>query len=58
VKTALENPGPSNYFARRATDAAKKWKFSPGTDTAPESWLIRFQFGRDGTTAQASIVHR
>src|SRR6202011_2924520 len=29
VDETLENHGPSKYFTRLATEAAKKWKFAP-----------------------------
>jgi TonB family protein len=43
------NPGPSQYFARLAMQAARGWKFRPGQDTSRE-WTLRFEFGRSGTT--------
>jgi len=54
VNETLENPGPSHYFARLATQAARKWKFAPSDDHAPREWLVRFEFSREGTTGHAS----
>jgi len=52
---ALENPGPSRYFARLATDAARKWKFAPTDDQSPRMWLLKFEFSRSGVIGHASI---
>jgi len=54
INETLENPGPSHYFARLATQAARKWKFAPSEDHAPREWLVRFEFSREGTTGHAS----
>jgi serine/threonine protein kinase len=53
VSDVLENPGPSKYFARIAGQAASKWKFVQADHQATRQWLVRFEFSRDGTTAQA-----
>lgn len=53
VSDTLEDAGPSHYFARVASQAARKWKFSPSDDQTPRVWRIRFEFGREGTTAHA-----
>ena len=52
---ALENPGSSKYFARIATDAARKWKFAPADNPASRVWLLRFEFTRGGTIAHAAV---
>jgi len=57
VSDTLDDPGPSHYFARLATQAARKWKFSPADDQRPRVWLLRFEFGREGTTAHAVGPH-
>jgi Protein kinase domain len=49
----LEVHGSSKYFARLATDAAKKWKFAPSESQVPREWLVQFEFSRDGVTAHA-----
>jgi TonB family protein len=54
VDEALENPGPSRYFARLATTAARKWKFAPADNQQSRRWLLRFEFTRDGATGYAA----
>jgi TonB family protein len=54
VDEALENPGPSRYFGRLASAAAKKWKFAPADDQASRKWLLRFEFTRGGATGYAA----
>jgi TonB family protein len=57
VDAILRDPGPSQYFARLAKDAARKWKFTPAESAADNQdsrqWLLRFEFTRGGTTAHA-----
>jgi TonB family protein len=48
----LVNAGSSRYFARLATEAAGKWKFSTADKPALREWLLRFEFTRAGTTGQ------
>jgi TonB family protein len=48
----LDSPGPSRYFARLALKAARRWKFRPAEVDArnvPSEWILRFEFGKDGT---------
>jgi hypothetical protein len=52
VAENLEAHGSSKYFARLATDAARKWKFAPDTQS-PREWLVQFEFSRDGVTGHA-----
>jgi TonB family protein len=54
VDETLENPGPSKYFARLATQAARKWKFAPADDEDSRRWLLRFEFSRGGATGHAA----
>jgi TonB family protein len=49
----LEVHGSSGYFARLATDAAKKWKFAPAEAQSPREWLVQFEFSRSGATGHA-----
>jgi TonB family protein len=44
-------PGPSRYFARLATEAAKKWTFTPTDSDEQRSMVLRFTFRRSGATA-------
>jgi serine/threonine protein kinase len=53
VHEVLETRGPSYYFARLATEAARKWKFVPASDQDSRKWLLRFEFARDGVTGYA-----
>jgi TonB family protein len=39
--------GPSQYFARKAMQAAQQWQFA---SDAPRTWILRFGFKRTGTT--------
>src|SRR3984893_16758429 len=54
VDETLENPGPSKYFARLATESARKWKFAPADDHDSRKWLLRFEFTRGGATGHAT----
>jgi len=51
--TALENHGPSRYFADLARKSASGWKFSPPQidgKAAPSQWVLKYEFRRGGTT--------
>ena len=52
VRDNLDNPSSSNYFNRVASEAARKWRFA-AADQSSREWLLRFEFGRDGTTVHA-----
>jgi TonB family protein len=46
--------GPSAYFARIAMESAHEWKFKPpekNGHAVASSWLLRFEFKRNGTDA-------
>ena len=49
TQATFESPGPSQYFARLAMEAAQQWKFAPAP--AGSEWTLRFAFGRGGTEA-------
>ena len=52
VGAALDSPSHSKYFAGRALDAAKGWKFSPAEvngQQVPSGWTLSFAFSRTGT---------
>jgi hypothetical protein len=53
VAENLEVHGSSRYFARLASDAAKKWKFAPAENQSPREWLLQFDFSRGGVTGHA-----
>ncbi len=51
--TALENHGPSRYFADLARKSAGDWKFSPPQvdgKNAPSEWVLKYEFRRGGTS--------
>jgi protein TonB len=48
-----EQRGPSRYFERLAVDAAKKWTFTPAESDTQRLMLVKFDFTRNGTTADA-----
>ena len=52
VRDNLDNPSSSNYFNRVASEAARKWRFA-AADQGSREWILRFEFGRDGTTVRA-----
>jgi TonB family protein len=48
----FDSTGPSKYFSNLALQAARHWKFKPAQvdgRSVPSVWILRFQFGRDGT---------
>jgi Protein kinase domain len=53
VAENLEVRGSSKYFARLASEAAKKWKFVPADSQSPREWLVQFEFSRSGVTGHA-----
>jgi hypothetical protein len=53
VAENLEVRGSSKYFARLASEAARKWKFVPADSQSPREWLVQFEFSRSGVTGQA-----
>ena len=53
VGETLQSQGSSKYFTRLATEAAKKWTFSP-IDRDNDQWLLRFDFTRAGVTGHAA----
>jgi TonB family protein len=56
VDESLDHAGPSHYFARVASEAARKWKFAPTDQKSGRQWLVHFDFSRTGTTAHATIA--
>jgi TonB family protein len=54
VDETLEKPGPSKYFARLATEAARKWKFVPVGNHDSREWLLQFEFTRGGASGHAT----
>lgn len=51
TEATLESPGPSQYFANHALQAARRWEFwAPKVDGSPvpSEWLLRFAFRQAG----------
>jgi TonB family protein len=51
--TALENHGPSYYFADLARKSAAGWKFAPPQvdgKSVHSEWVLKYEFRRGGTT--------
>jgi serine/threonine protein kinase len=53
IDATLKNAGPSQYFARASTAAARKWRFVPVDSQDSRTWLLQFEFSRNGVTALA-----
>lgn len=56
VDSSFVSRGPSNYFARVAEDAARRWKFEPSS-TEARDWDIEFDFRRGGTQVRSKPAH-
>ena len=56
VDETLEAAGPSQYFARLASSAARRWKFTRAVGQDPREWLLTFEFSRDGVVAHADAA--
>ncbi|HME38085.1 MAG TPA: TonB family protein [Steroidobacteraceae bacterium] len=54
VSAVLERHGSSEFFARLATEAARKWKFAAADGVEPRTRLLRFEFARRGVSGHAS----
>ncbi len=54
IQEILKSTGPSAYFARRAREAARKWRFAPEAEQGTRQWLLRFEFTRSGVTGAAT----
>ncbi|HVN92314.1 MAG TPA: protein kinase [Terracidiphilus sp.] len=48
MNATLASPGPSKYFASKSLEAARLWKFKASQENAPSSWMLEFQYRRDG----------
>jgi TonB family protein len=56
---AFDSPGASQYFAKRALQAARHWKFKPAQvdgQAVTSVWLLRFQFTQTGTEVTPVIA--
>jgi TonB family protein len=52
VGESLVHPGPSRYFARLASESARRWRFQPAGGSGSHQAVIRYDFARSGTTAR------
>jgi TonB family protein len=55
----IESRSRSRYFASKALDAARKWRFKPAQQdgkAVPSEWTLRFQFRRGGPEVKALEV--
>ena len=56
IEASSASPDASRYFTGLAEKAAREWKFAPAPPDradAPREWVIRFELGRQSTTAGA-----
>jgi len=56
VDDSFDHAGPSHYFARVASQAARKWKFAPTDPKSGRQWVVHFDFSKTGTTAHATTT--
>jgi TonB family protein len=56
IDESLEDAGPSKYFAKQASTAAREWKFAAGNDRSTREWLLRFDFSKDQVSAKAEAA--
>jgi TonB family protein len=56
IDESLEDAGPSKYFAKQASTAAREWKFAAANDHATREWLLRFDFSKDQVSAKAEAA--
>jgi TonB family protein len=60
-KVRVESEGPSRYFASKASEAAKQWKFdSPVANekSVPSEWDLEFQFKRTSSKVREVQILR
>jgi len=53
---AAHDRGPSRYFERLSVAAGKDWTFTPANLADERTMLVKFNYTRDGATAQASAL--
>lgn len=61
ANAAYVSPGPGNYFARLAQNAALSWEFTPprrNGNPVRSVWTLRFRFERDKTEVTAAEESR
>ena len=52
VGDSLVRPGPSRYFARLASQSARRWHFEAAGGSGARQAVIRYDFAHSGTTAR------
>jgi TonB family protein len=57
LAAVVDRTGPSAYFQRLATEAARKWTFPAVNTPSRRTMQLRFDFSRDGTTGRAVTLH-
>jgi TonB family protein len=58
-EASVDKPGPSQYFAKLATNAARGWKFTAakaGGQNIASEWVLRFEFTQGGTKVTPAQV--
>jgi TonB family protein len=58
-RVQIESAGPSKYFANKALEAAKRWKFAAPLSNGknvPNEWNLEFRFERTATRVHAVQV--
>lgn len=57
---SLQQRGPSDYFAKVALEASRRWKFTPpqqpGGEPGASTWLLHYAFGRAGVEVHPAQV--
>ena len=53
VDAELDSPGPSQYFAHKAQEAARGWKFVAANGVGRRTWYLTFTYSKADTTVAA-----
>ncbi len=56
--SSFDYRGPSGYFADKAMEAVRQWKFSPDARNVPGDWLVRFEITRTSINTFADPADR
>ena len=54
TEAKLKDAGPSQYFAKAALEAARRWKFAPAPGENRRDWILLFAFTRARTEMSAT----
>jgi outer membrane biosynthesis protein TonB len=55
IGQSAENRGPSRYFTRVSSEAARKWRFIADSQDSRQ-WLLQFEFNRSGSSVRAAAI--